>query len=177
MARRGVQLGGSNLVMAVLAEEKWTGDKKPKGTVAFYGVGGEVGLRTGQATGVVADDFSTDVVDDMGEWYGSGMEPLLHFRNGAASDSGVQRSRGPDVGEAELSLVHFSVWAKKYWGKSFDKWLVTSVDTDQLMIILLAMNTGKIEIHGPGMVDVTVQRIVGGVPKSIWVNRAFTKIG
>ena len=45
------------------------------------------------------------------------------------------------------------------------------------MIILLAMNTGKIEVHGPGMVDVTVQRIVGGVPKSIWVNRAFTKIG
>ncbi|CAN0185998.1 unnamed protein product, partial [Pylaiella littoralis] len=70
----------------------------------------------------------------------------------------------------------FIVQAKRYWGKDFDKWLVTSVDTDEWMIILLAMSTGKIKPQGPGAVEVTVQRIVGGVPRFLWVNRAFAKI-
>ncbi|CAM9817462.1 unnamed protein product [Pylaiella littoralis] len=44
-----------------------------------------------------------------------------------------------------LSLVHFILWSEKYWGRTFHKWLVTSVDTDEWMIILLAMSTGKIK--------------------------------
>ncbi|CAM9550630.1 unnamed protein product [Pylaiella littoralis] len=76
-----------------------------------------------------------------------------------------------------LSLVHFIVWLEKYWGRTFHKWMVTLVGTDEWMIILLAMSTGKIKAHGPGGVQVTVQRIVGGASKFLLVYRAFTKIG
>lgn len=53
----------------------------------------------------------------------------MPFRNGAAP--GVQRQRGPDSSETDLSLVHFIVWAKmQQLGKEFGKWLVTSAETD-----------------------------------------------
>lgn len=103
-------------------------------------------------------------------------DPLLHFVDGARPDRGVQRKRGPDVGEAELSLVHFIAWAKKYWGKEFVRWLLTSVDTDLWMIVLLAMSTGHIQAEGEQVVDVSVCKVTGGVPKYIWVNRVFTAI-
>ncbi|CAN0556436.1 unnamed protein product [Ectocarpus sp. 12 AP-2014] len=106
----------------------------------------------------------------------SGTETLLHFRNGNDSIPGVERQRGPDIGEAELSVIHFIVWAKKYWGKSFDKWIVSSVDTDLWMIILLAMTTGWLRPRGEGAVDVTVQRVVGGETKFLWMNRVFASI-
>lgn len=68
------------------------------------------------------------------------------------------------------------MWSKKNWSKDFGKWLFTSVDTDEWMIILLAMSTGKKLAHGPEAVQVTMQRIVGGVPRCLLVNRAFVKI-
>ncbi|CAB1115078.1 unnamed protein product [Ectocarpus sp. CCAP 1310/34] len=47
---------------------------------------------------------------------------------------------------------------------------------DLWMIILLAMSTGKIPPNGIDKVDVTVQRIVGGAAKFLWVNRVYNKI-
>ncbi|CAM9428404.1 unnamed protein product [Ectocarpus sp. 4 AP-2014] len=44
------------------------------------------------------------------------------------------------------------------------------------MIILLAMSTGFLKASGMGAVDVTVQKVMGGAPKYIWVNRAFAAI-
>ncbi|CAB1112778.1 unnamed protein product [Ectocarpus sp. CCAP 1310/34] len=89
---------------------------------------------------------------------------------------GVERQRGPDIGEAELSVIHFIVWARKYWGKSFDKWVVSSVDTDLWMIILLAMTTGWLRPRGEGAIDVTVQKVLGGETKFLWMNRVFASI-
>ncbi|CAN0430768.1 unnamed protein product [Pylaiella littoralis] len=95
-------------------------------------------------------------------------EPLLHFRNGTAGDMGIHRHREPDIGEAELSIVHFIVWDKKYWGNKFRRWLVTSVDTDEWMIIQLAMSTGKIAARGPEAVQVTCREPWAMFPGSCW---------
>lgn len=103
-------------------------------------------------------------------------ELLLHFRDGATAHEGTGRREGPDVGEAELSLVHFIVHAKMYWGKEFARWLITSVEPDLWMIILIGMSTGHIKTEGVGLVDVTVLKVVGGAAKYIWVNRVFTAI-
>ncbi|CAN0247626.1 unnamed protein product [Pylaiella littoralis] len=159
----------ANLAMKVLADKMWSEDNGRDRTIAFCGVCSEPGEEESIETGFSAETLSGGEAGDCVE-----EEPLLHFRNGAAP--GVRRQRGPDIGEAKLSLVHFIVQAKRYWGKDFDKWLVTSVDTDEWMIILLAMSTGKIKPQGPGTVEVTVQRIVGGVPRFLWVNRSFAKI-
>ena len=55
-------------------------------------------------------------------------------------------------------------------------WLVISVDTDQWMIILLAMGTGKIVAEGPDAVNVTVARHVRSTVEYIHVNRIFQVI-
>ncbi|CAB1117890.1 unnamed protein product [Ectocarpus sp. CCAP 1310/34] len=172
-ARDGI---AANLAMNVLADEKWDGDQKPTGTAAFDGVGREVGLRDVRQYNEMSEAFGADGEADEGGWYGSGPEHLLHFRNRSTSGTVVQRKRGPHVGEAELPVAHFIVWAETYWGKKLDKWLVTSVDTDLWIIILLAMSTGKIPPNGIDKVDITVQRIVGGAAKFLWVNRVYNKI-
>ena len=46
-----------------------------------------------------------------------GRKDLLHWRAGKGVDVGVQTARGPDVGETEISAVHFLVDSEKYWGK------------------------------------------------------------
>lgn len=42
------------------------------------------------------------------------------------------------------------------------RWLVTSTDTDQMMIILLAMATGILSTVGTNPVDVAAKRVVQG---------------
>ena len=44
---------------------------------------------------------------------------LLHWRAGQGIDVGVQAAHEPEVGEAEISTVHFLVHSEKYWGKRF----------------------------------------------------------
>lgn len=92
-----------------------------------------------------------------GGWGRVPERPLLHVRSGAAGDVGIHRQRGPDIGKAELSMIRFIAWNEK-----FRRWLVTAAVTDELMIILLAM-------------QVTVQRSVDGVSTFLWVNWAFAK--
>ena len=69
--------------------------------------------------------------------------------------------------------------AKRYcklgW-KKLKKWLVTSVDTDQWIVILLAMGTGKITADGDDAVDVTVARHVKSSTEYIHVNRILRAI-
>ncbi|CAB1121317.1 unnamed protein product [Ectocarpus sp. CCAP 1310/34] len=197
-ARDGI---AAHLATDILDDKRWTGDCTPNGVVAFYVVGGEAGLRTsdvahpavssgggiqgGPATSpeilapVGSVENSTvrsggDGTEEGGVPTVAEEDPLLHYRRGA--DRSVQRERGPNIGEAELSLVHFIVWAKKYCGRNFENWLVTSVDTDQWMIILLAMSTGFLKASGEGAVEVTVHEVVGGDPKYTWVNRVFAVI-
>ncbi|CAM9980512.1 unnamed protein product, partial [Ectocarpus sp. 12 AP-2014] len=45
-ARDGI---AAHLAMDILDDKRWTGDCTPNGVVAFYGVGGEAGLRTSDA--------------------------------------------------------------------------------------------------------------------------------
>ncbi|CAM9353942.1 unnamed protein product, partial [Hapterophycus canaliculatus] len=159
-----------------LTDQVWdkyvTGDSASDSVVAFYGVEGN------PITGI--DEEEHLVRPEGGEGRQSenatGQEDLLHFRRGPGVGGGVQRQRGPGIGEAELSVVHFIVWSEKYWGRSFSKWMVTSVDTDQWMIILLAMSAGKIQPSGSAKVDVTVRRVVAGNAKYLYVNRVFDKI-
>ncbi|CAB1098857.1 unnamed protein product [Ectocarpus sp. CCAP 1310/34] len=162
-ARDGI---AAHLAMDIL-DKRWTGYCTPNGVVAFYGVGGEAGLRTSDAANPAVSSgggvqggpaTSPEIPAPVGSVEnstvrsgGDGTEeggvptvaeedPLLHYRRGA--DRSVQRERGPNIGEAELSLVHFIVWAK----------------------------------NGEGAVEVTVQKVVGGDPKYIWVNRVFAAI-
>ncbi|CAN0447121.1 unnamed protein product, partial [Ectocarpus sp. 8 AP-2014] len=172
-ARDGI---AAHLATRVLADDVWTGDTKPNGIVAFYGVGGEPDLSADHPPGVDAEGTGLEVGREGAGEALSETEPLLHFRDGTDTIEGVERQRGPDIGEAELSVIHFIVRAKKYWGKSFDKWVVSSVDTDLWMIILLAMTTGWLTPRGERAVDVTVQRVVGGETKFLWMNRVFASI-
>ena len=82
----------------------------------------------------------------------------------------------PGIGEDEMSAVHFIVHYRGYCkggSKELRNWLVTSVDTDQWMIILLAMGTGNIAAEGPDAVNVTVARHVRSTVEYLHVNRIF----
>ena len=152
-------------------EDAWTGPNRRKGITAFYGVeardepgsepsGGLDRVGSGaEGTGVPADATA---------------QKLLHIRKGGVS--GAQRERGPDIGEAELSIAHFIVWSQKYFGEEIADWVVYSVDTDQWMIVLLAMSTGFLKATGDGRVRVTVEKRVGKESTYIYVNRVFEAI-
>lgn len=174
-ARDGI---ATYLANCSLMPQFWTGDQACKATVAFYGV---EGIPADFGDGGSGDNSAAGapvVAQAPGAGRAQGQEKpnLLHFRHSGEVDVGVHQSRGPDIGEAELSVVHFIVWATFYFGTYFTKWLVTSVDTDQWIILLLAMAVGKIKPRGDGAVQVTVQKIVSGAARYLWVNRAFVKI-
>lgn len=161
-------------------EETWTGPSRRKGITAFYGVeaGDDPGSNSGG--GMAPDESATE---GAGAPAHASQVPLLHIREGARADSaarvdsGVHRERGPDIGEAELSNVHFIVWSKKYFGERITEWLVYSVDTDQWMIVLLAMSTGFLKATpGDEHVKVTVEKRVGKESTYIYVNRVFESI-
>ena len=78
-----------------------------------------------------------------------------------------------------MSTVHFMVHHRCYCkGDSMEvrNWPVVSVGTDQWMIILLAMGTGKPDAEGPDMVNVTVARQVRSTVEYLHVNRIFQAI-
>ena len=84
----------------------------------------------------------------------------------------------PRIGEGEMATAHFVVNYRRYrtaGSPDLTKWLVTSVDTDQWMIILLGMGTGKIIVEGPQAVDVTVARHVKKT-EYIHVNSVYRSI-
>ncbi|CAB1109426.1 unnamed protein product [Ectocarpus sp. CCAP 1310/34] len=133
----------AHLAMDILDDKRWTGDCTPKGVVAFYGVGGEAGspdaadpavssgggLPGGPATSpevpVQIDSVESSTVCSGGDGTDEGgvptlaEDPLFHYRRGVGRS--VQQEHGPNIGEAELYLVHFIVWANKYWGLNFDR--------------------------------------------------------
>ena len=161
-------------IAASVAKEVWEWDKAPQGIVAFYGVSGQHGPGNAEAPGVEGRGACTgEVARETPPRELSMRGPLVHYREGSGADARMKRLPGPNVGEAELSLVHFMVWSKKYFGNDFKKWIISSIDTDQWMKILLAMSTGNIAPTGPFRVDVAVRKIVGSVPKHLWDKRVF----
>lgn len=70
--------------MRMLADGVWTDDAKPNGTVVFYGVGGEPGLSADHPAGV--EDASLDIGGVGTREAPSGTDPLLHFRDGTATN-------------------------------------------------------------------------------------------
>ncbi|CAN0105118.1 unnamed protein product [Sphacelaria rigidula] len=101
---------------------------------------------------------------------------LLWWRDGSGPDTSIHSTPGPGIGEGEMSTVHFIIHSGRLFGKSLKKWLVTSIDIDQWIIVLLAMSSGFIKPHGSGAVLVTVNRIVKGGPQYILVNRVYSAI-
>ncbi|CAM9320725.1 unnamed protein product [Sphacelaria rigidula] len=106
----------------------------------------------------------------------SSQRHLLWWRHGSGPDRSIHSAPGPGIGEGEMSTVHFIIHSGTLFGKSLKKWLVTSSDTDQWIIVLLAMSSGCIKPHGAGAALVTVKRIVNGGPQYILVNRVYNAI-
>ena len=104
---------------------------------------------------------------------------FLQGRGPMVQDSRVLRYLYPGIGEGEMLAVHFIVHFRRYCkggSKELRRWLVTSVDTVQWMIILLAMGTGKVVAEGAGAVNVTVAWHVRSTVGYINVNRIFKAI-
>lgn len=83
--------------------------------------------------------------------------------------------RGNNIGEGELSTTHMVVHHGQYApGISCKKWVITSIDTDQTVHVILAMSSGKIPVDE---VDVTVKRRKGqGKTEYVFVNRVYRAI-
>ncbi|CAN0204542.1 unnamed protein product, partial [Ectocarpus sp. 4 AP-2014] len=94
-ARDGI---AAHLATRVLADDVRTGDTKPNGIVAFYGVGGEPNLSADHPPGVDAEGIGLEVGREGAGEALSETEPLLHFRDGIDTIEGVERQRGPDIG-------------------------------------------------------------------------------
>ncbi|CAN0344877.1 unnamed protein product [Pylaiella littoralis] len=101
--------------------------------------------------------------------------PVLLRRKG--EDEPV-KELGPGIGEGELSTTHAIIWHSNYTSRAAVRsWVVTSVDTDQIVHILLAMADGRIKPTGDDQVNVTVRRRKGGgVTQFVDVNRVYTAL-
>ena len=62
---------------------------------------------------------------------------FLHQRRVDVEGSHQRSDKGPGIGEGELAVVHYMIHWQKHCAQKPTKWLVTSTDTDQIMIILL----------------------------------------
>lgn len=111
----------NEVAMGSLRDEMWGGKNKSRATLAFYGVGGGPALG-GNSAG--ADGVDTEVAGETPTTAAEG-DPLLHFRK--ASGGRVKRQHGPNIGEAELSLVRLSygrssTGTRSSRGGSFHPW-------------------------------------------------------
>ena len=110
---------------------------------------------------------------------GAWEETFLQGRGRIVQDPGILNDLYPRIGEGEMSTVHFIVHHRCYCkggSMKLRNWLVTSVDTDRWMIILLTMGTGKTVAEGPDAVSVTVGRLVRSTVEYLHVNRIFQAI-
>lgn len=169
--RRGeVEAGDTPLPVAIStgggddarASAVLTGDKST--TLPVTG-----GMLPGSASGGVVSDTDAE---------GHGAAPPLSVHVWKMSDDNPTPVAGPGIGEGELSTTHAVIWHHEYTGEAPVKsWMVTSVDTDQLIHLLLAMAEGKIETRGDDKVRVTVRRRRGeGAVQFVDVNRMFDAI-
>lgn len=73
---------------------------------------------------------------------------------------------------ASKSVLPFTLdHSEKHWDKRLPKRLISSVDTDLWMIVLLGMSCGRLVPLGEGAAEVTVWPVVGGGTKHLLVNR------
>ena len=88
------------------------------------------------------------------------------------------KTRGPRVGEGELSTTHFVIWHHKFnGGHRLHRWTITSIDTDQYIHVLLAMACGRIQPENAGKTEVTIRRRRGnGACDFLYVNRVYGAI-
>ncbi|CAM9190299.1 unnamed protein product, partial [Sphacelaria rigidula] len=70
---------------------------------------------------------------------------LLWWRDGKGPDRSIHSAVGPGIGEGEMSEVHFIIHSGTLFQKHLKNRLVTSTDTDQWTLVLLAMSCGHIE--------------------------------
>ena len=152
-------------------------------SVIFCGVRKEVPLpaAAGGVVGAPVQDGNTAPGSSIQPQEGGGAraETFLQGRGRMVQDPRILKDLYPGIGEGEMSTVHFIVHHRRYYkggSMKLRKWLVTSVDTDQWMIILLAMGTGKIVAEGSDAVNVTVARHVRSTVEYLHVNRIFRAI-
>lgn len=75
-----------------------------------------------------------------------------------------------------MPAVYFIMHSGRLFGKRLE-WLVTSIDTDQRIIVLLAMSSGCIVPQGFDTMPVTAACIVNCGPRYILMNRVYSAIG
>lgn len=97
------------------------------------------------------------------------------WKEGASAVTSVE---GPGIGEGELSTTYAIVHHALYTGlDKVTSWLITSTDSDQIMHILLAFASGKINPTGSDKVRVTVRQRKGqGAIQFVDVNRVYTAL-
>ena len=141
-----------------------------------------VGLWSILATGISCCTRQRHLL--LKQYWGAGIEHVAKEHSGddkkAAEGSNYRRAHHHltimyEAFLAEMIKEYYRAHpeAKRYCklgSKKLKKWLVTSVDTDQWMIVLLAMGTGKITAGGDDAVDVTVARHVKSSTEYIHVN-------
>ena len=152
-------------------------------SVTFCGVCKEVSppATVGGVVGGPVYDGNTSAKSSIQPQEGGGAweETFLQGRGRMVQDPGVLNDIYPGIGEGGMSTVHFIVRHRCYrkgGSMKLRNWLVTSVDTDQWMINLLTMGTGKTVAEGPDAVNVTVARQVRSTVEYLHVNRIFQAI-
>lgn len=94
----------------------------------------------------------------------SSSDHFLHQRRVDVKDVHPRSDTGPSIGgEGKLAVVHFMINWRKHCIRRPERRLVTLTDSDQPMVILLAMATGKVSaVHTSGNpgVETTLTRVV-----------------
>lgn len=96
------------------------------------------------------------------------------MRYDAARGNTARHRRGRQVSEGELATEQFVVNQLRREG--IRKWLITSFDTDQLIIVLLAVITSDVCPAGENRVAVTAKHVVNGEIEYTIVNSVYTSI-
>lgn len=101
----------------------------------------------------------------------SGSDHFLHQRVLEVEDIYKHSDKGPGIGKGELAVVQFMISWRKHGLSKPTRWLVTSTNTGQLMVILLVMAMGMLYTVSITVIKVTVKRDVQEHTDCLYVNR------
>lgn len=100
---------------------------------------------------------------------------LSWWRHSSGPHQSINSSVRPGIGEGEMSPVHSIIQFGRLNGNHLKHRLVSSIDTDQCVIILLTMSSGCITPKGFDAVQAIVKRFVDGSTRYI-LDRVYSAI-